>query len=355
MIKSICIVRLSALGDVLMLVPLVRTLQSNFKDVHLTWVISPPAYDLVKGIDGVEFIVINKPKRVGDYWQFWQQLKHRRFDVLLAAQASLRANLLYPLIRAPRKIGYDRLRAKDGHQWFVNETIDSGHDHTLDGFLRFAQALGIQQTDIRWDLPLALDDKAWAKQQLATDAPVTVLINPAASKAERSWLPQRYAQIIKHLQTQFQAYVVLVGGPGPIDKALGEAIGEYVPVCNLIGKTKLTQLMALIDHADLLICPDTGPSHMGTSVSTPVVALHAVTSANVSGPYLYQHLAVDFYPEAVQKILHKSLEENIWGTHAHGNETMALISVEAVIERLNEVIPKLNPSFVGKDAHINIP
>ena len=58
MIKSICIVRLSALGDVLMLVPLVRLLQARLPNASLTWVISRPAYDLVEGMDGIEFIII---------------------------------------------------------------------------------------------------------------------------------------------------------------------------------------------------------------------------------------------------------------------------------------------------------
>ncbi len=134
MIKSICIVRLSALGDVLMLVPLVRLLQAKLPDAALTWVISRPAYDLVEGMDGVEFIVINKPNSLADYWHFKKQLAGRKFDVLLATQASFRANLLYPLIRATRKIGYDKLRAKDGHGWFISEAIKPGNDHTLDSF-----------------------------------------------------------------------------------------------------------------------------------------------------------------------------------------------------------------------------
>ncbi|MDI1351165.1 MAG: glycosyltransferase family 9 protein, partial [bacterium] len=119
MIKTICIVRLSALGDVLMLVPLIRTLQAGLPQAKLTWIISRPAYDLVADMDGVEFLVIDKPKSLADFWHFKKQMRHRQFDVLLAPQASFRTNLLYPLIKAKRKIGYDAHRAKDGHRWFV--------------------------------------------------------------------------------------------------------------------------------------------------------------------------------------------------------------------------------------------
>lgn len=339
MIKSICIVRLSALGDILMTVPLIRTLQANLPKLSLTWVISRPAYDLVEGLDGVEFIVINKPNSLHDYWRFYQHMRGRQFDVLLAAQASFRANLLYPLISAKRKIGYDRLRAKDGHAWFTHEAIVPGKDHTLDGFLKFADKLGIKKKEIRWDLPIQVADREWAKKQLpAKESRLLVLVNPAASKPERSWPVDRYITVIKYLQTHWQAQVVLTGGPGAYDKKLGAEIAAEVPVLNLIGKSKPKQLLALIEQADLMICPDTGPSHMATAVGTPVVALHAVTSAEVSGPYLYRHLAVDCYPEAVKTVLKKTPETNIWGTHAHGNDTMKLVTVAAVIARLEQFL-----------------
>lgn len=335
-IRSICIVRLSALGDVLMLVPLVRTLQSNFPHTTLTWVISKPAYDLVAGLEGVEFIVINKPNNPVDYWRFKKQMKGRSFDVLLATQASFRANLLYPLIPAARKIGYDSLRAKDGHHWFVHETIASGHDHTLDGFLRFADKLGVREKEIRWDLPISSACHEWARARLPVgDGPI-VIINPAASKPERGWLVDRYIEIIRYLQSHWSARIVLTGGPGDQDRQLGKTIAEATMVTNLIGQTKPNQLLALIAQADVMLCPDTGPSHMAAAVSTPVVALHAVTSANVSGPYIYRDLAVDCYPEAVEKILKKTMETNVWGTHVHGPEAMLLVSVDAVIGKLEE-------------------
>jgi len=338
MIKSICIVRLSALGDVLMLVPLVRTLQASLPEAKLTWVISRPAFNLVEGMDGVEFIVIDKPNSLMDYWRFKCQMRHRTFDVLLAVQASFRANLLYACIRATRKIGYDAVRAKDGHGWFIDESIAAGLDHTLDGFLRFADALGIQSKQIRWDLPIQDSDYAWARAHMPASSHPIVLVNPAASKPERSWPVARYIEAIQHLQSRWHAEVILIGGPGAYDKSLGDTIAKAVPVINLIGKSAPKQLLALMDCSDLLLCPDTGPSHMAAAVATPVVALHAVTSSNVSGPYPYRHLSVDYYPDAVKTILKKTPETNQWGTHAHGEHTMELVPVNAVIERLDQVM-----------------
>lgn len=347
MINSICVVRLSALGDVLMLVPLIRTLQTHLPKATITWVISRPAYDLVEGMNGVEFIVIDKPDSLADYWRFKKRLAGRRFDVLLAAQASFRANLLYPLIRAKRKIGYDALRAKDGHGWFVNEQIAAGNDHTLEGFLKFSDALGFEQKNLAWDLPISDRDLAWAKQHMPQDARPVLLVNAAASKPERSWLIERYIDVIRNAQHKWQAHIILTGGPGDFDRKLADQIKAEIECIDLVGKTKPKQLLALISLGDIMLCPDTGPSHMAAAVGTPVVALHAVTSADVSGPYPFRHLAVDYYPQAVEKILGKTTETNIWGTHAHGDATMELVPVSDVIEKLDGLFAAITSQQQG--------
>lgn len=339
MIKSICLVRLSALGDVLMFVPLVRTLQRYLPDAALTWVISRPAYDLVSDMEGIEFIVIQKPKGLMDYWRFKQQFHARTFDVLLAAQASLRANLLYPCIRARRKVGYDRARAKDGHGWFVNETIRPGRDHTLDGFLKFARVLGVKQTEVRWDLPMSALDEAWARAHMPVGVRPVLVLNPAASKAERTWPVERYIEVIRWVQTMGLMSVVLTGGPSAEDKALGDAIAAAVlPVTNLIGKTKPKQLLAVIREAALVLCPDTGPAHMAVAVGTPVIALHAVTGVGISGPYTCRDLAIDAYPEALSRLLGKTIDTCPWGTQVRADAAMKLIGVEAVITQITALL-----------------
>ncbi|QRN02859.1 glycosyltransferase family 9 protein [Legionella sp. MW5194] len=336
MINSICVVRISALGDVLMAVPLIRTLQTHYPQAKITWVICRPAYDLVEGMDGVEFIVIPKPDTFKDYWHFRKQMRHRQFDVLLAIQSSFRANLLYPFIKARRKIGYDRLRAKDGHALFIKETITPGQDHTLDGFLRFAQALDLSSMTIRWDLPIADEQVQWAREHLPSQGPI-LLVNPAASKPERSWPVDRYVAVINEAQQRWNVQVVLTGGPGDYDRQLADAILQQVHCIDLVGKTRPKQLLAVIQQSQAMLCPDTGPSHMAAAVGTPVVALHAVTSSNVSGPYTFRHLAVDCYPQAVTDVLKKTEATNVWGTHAHGEDTMKLVSVDAVLAKLEQL------------------
>ena len=335
MINSICIVRLSALGDAIMLVPMVRTLQKYYPKAKITWIIANPAYKMLQGLSGVEFILIDKPKGFKDYWQFWRKMRNRKFDVLLAPQASLRTNLLYPLIIAHRKIGYDKARANDGHRLFVKESIDAAQEHTLEGFLRFAKHLGCSEPVIDWQLPLRSEDTQWANQHKPQGR--VLVINPAASKQERAWPSERYIELIHRAQERWQLSIVLTGGPSDYEKGLADEIKANCKVVDLVGKTQPKQLIALLEQVEAVVCPDTGPAHMATAVKTPVVGLYAVNPPHISGPYLSQELVVDKYPQAVKTILGKDMSKVSWTTRVHSPLAMQLIEVEDVMAKLEGI------------------
>jgi len=338
-IKRIAILRLSALGDVCMIVPVIRTLQKALPQAHITWFISRPAYDLVKGLEGVEFIVIDKPRNPLDYLRLRKQFKNARFDVLLAMQAALRTNLIYPFIKAPIKIGFDKARARDGQACFTNVQIPFSQQHLMDSFLSFTEVLGIKEKVIDWQLPLTDTDREWAKKQLPQGEEPLLLINPAASKAERNWPAIRYVEIIKLLHAR-GVRIMLTGGCHEVEQALiGEIKAQLdLAVSDVSGQTSPKQLAALLECADCVLAPDTGPIHMAVAVGTPVVGLYAVAPAWLSGPYLQREIAIDKYDEAVTTILKKDPATVPWGTRVHSSEAMKLISVAEVEEKLQQVL-----------------
>jgi len=338
-IRRIAILRLSALGDVCMVVPVIRSLQKALPQVHITWFISRPAYDLVDGLAGVEFVVIDKPKTPLDYLRLRKRLKNARYDVLLAMQAALRANLIYPFIKAPIKIGFDDARARDGQRWFTNVQIPFSEQHLLDSFMAFAETLGVEEKIIEWRLPLSEGLRNWAREKLPEGDGPLLVINPAASKAERNWPAQRYAEIIKLMHAR-GVRILLTGGAHPVEKALIAEIKQQInfSVSDRSGQTSPKQLAALLECADCVLAPDTGPVHMAVAVGTPVLGLYAVAPAWLSGPYLQREIIIDKYDEAVQTILKKDPASVPWGTRVHSTEAMALISVAEVEEKLQQVL-----------------
>lgn len=337
-VKHIAMLRLSALGDVTLMVPTVRAIQRHFPHSRITWIISKETYPLVKDLSGVEFIVVAKPKSIKTYWRLRQQLKHYRFDVLLAAQASLRANLMYAFINAPIKIGFDSQRSRDGHGLFINKRIDFQQEHLLDSFMRFAKALGVKDCAVEWDLPIELDHHNWAKKQLSVHTGHWVAINPAASKMERNWLCDRYVTVIERLVNEWQMNVVLTGGSSDNEKNLASQIIELsrVECLNLVGQTSMKQLAAILSVVEILISPDTGPLHIASAMGTPVIGLYAVASPELSGPYRSQSLVVNKYPQAVREILQQDPHKVAWGTRVHDRRAMALIEVDEVLAKFED-------------------
>jgi heptosyltransferase I len=335
--RSICIVRLSALGDVCLIVPLVRSLQRNFPEAQITWVVGESSYELVAGLDGVQFIVVDKRKPLAN----WRLLRARAFDALLAVQASFRAHLLLTAIRAPIRIGFDATRAKDFHGWFVNQRIPAREEHLLDSFLSFASALGAKEPVDEWRLPITDDDHAFARDNLHGDNVTWFAVNPTASKPERTWLPDRYAAVIDHAVMTRAWKVVLTGGPAPAEVSFAQQVISAVrhrnSVTNLVGKTTPKQLAAVLARARVLLAPDTGPVHIATAMGTPVIGLYAVAPSKLSGPYRSRELVIDQFPDAVRTILHKDPETVPWGTRVHTRKAMELIQVNHVIEKLESI------------------
>lgn len=336
----IAIVRFSALGDVVMVAAAVRALQHSLPDAEITWVTSPTAYSLLSGMDGVNFEVVEKPKTIADYRAFYRLFRTRSFDVVLAMQANLRINLLYPALHAPAKIGFDRTRAREGQWLFCNRSIPFRDEHLVDSFLAFVQMLTGKPAQAIWGLPVDENDLNWARQQLRALPKPWVAIHPHASKDERNWLPDRYAAVVEQSISRWQCSILLTGGNSPAERALYERLVQHAPshILNLSGQTTLKQLAALLSLVDVLVAPDTGAVHIARAMGTPVVGLYAVASLKLTGPYEQMEYCVDNYPQAVKKFLGKSIEQAGWNTRVHHPDAMSLITVDEVMQQLEKVL-----------------
>lgn len=329
--RSICLLRLSALGDATHVVPLVRTLRQQWPDVPITWILGKGEARLLEGLDGVELLAFDKAAGMAGIHDLRRRLAGRRFGVLLQMQLALRANLLSAAIPADRRIGYDRARSKEGHSLFIGERIPPRGHHVLDVFGQFCVPLGIRQERVEWDLPVPAEAHAWARAQLPDGAP-WLLVSPCSSHALRNWRPERYAAVADHAITRGWR-VALCGGRSELERATGDAILAAMKhqATDLIGRDTLKQLLALLARASLVLSPDSGPAHMANAMGTKVLGLFACTDRERCGPYSDLSLSVDHYDEASRKFLGKPADQLRWGKRVEFPGVMDLIGVEEVI------------------------
>lgn len=333
--SSICLLRLSALGDATHVVPLVRSIQRERPAARITWIIGKAEAAMLAGLEDVEFIVFDKKTGWAGVRALRRALAGRRFDVLLQMQLALRANLLSSLVRAERRIGYDRARSKEGHGLVINARIAPGGHHVIDALARFGEALGVPQGRVEWRLPVPAEAQAWAAAQWPADEPV-LLISPCSSHRLRNWAPERYAAVAAVAQRRGWR-VVLCGGPSRLERDTADAILAALPgrdaVLDLVGRDTFKRFLAMAARADLLLSPDSGPVHMANAMGTRVIALHACTDRERSGPYSDRRWSPNRYDEAARRFLGRPAAELPWGKHIEFPDVMDLIGVDEVVER----------------------
>jgi heptosyltransferase I len=336
--RSLCLLRLSALGDATHAVALVRALQRAWPQLPITWVIGKGEAKLLEGLEGVEFIVYDKKAGLAGWRALRAQLAGRRFDVLLNLQLALRASLVSTAIRAERRIGYDRARSKEGHSLFINERVPAGGHHVLDAFLQFLVPLGLAPGPVEWRLPVPDAAHAWAREQLPGDAP-TLLVSPCSSHALRNWAPERYAAVADHAAARGWR-IVVCGGRSALERDTADRILAAMrhPALDLVGKDTLKQLLALLARATLVLTPDSGPTHMANAMGTPVLGLHACTDAERSGPYSDRRWTVNRYADAAQRFLGKPASDLRWGRRIEFPGVMDLVTAEEVVNRFDAFV-----------------
>ena len=337
-----CIIRLSALGDVTHAVPVLRAIQQQWPRTRVTWITSSVEHKLLSLLEGVRFIVLDKKLGWFGYWNLKRQLAGERFAILLQMQTSARANLTGACVKADIKLGWDKNRARDLHRLFMTHAIpETRHEHQLQGHLSFARTIGLNARQPVWDFPVTAEAAELANTIIPADQRV-LLISPCSSHSARNWRADRYAAVADHAIGRQGMTVVLSGGPADHEVSMGKAIQSSMEnqVINLIGRGTLPQLVALLERADVVLGPDSGPAHLANAVATPVIGLHASTWSLRSGPYHSLDLCVDKFAEAARRFRGKRPEELRWGTRIEDEGVMDLIAVDEVIDRLDLAIQR---------------
>ncbi|RXJ73523.1 ADP-heptose--LPS heptosyltransferase I [Veronia nyctiphanis] len=336
---SLCILRLSAIGDVCNAIAAVQSIQRQWPETKLTWIAGKAEASLIAPLmPDVE--VITYDKRAG--WQgvktVWNILKGRRFDALLHMQTALRASVLSIGIKARYRLGFDKTRVSDLQQWFTNVKVPSPESlHVLDGFMAFAETLGVKPETPRWSITLPDQDTAWASEMIG-DTP-TLIIAPAASKTFKNWTAEGYAAVIEHAAS-LGFRILLAGGPGKSELELGEKIQRLlsVKVDNLIGKTTLLQMVALEQQAKLVLAPDSGPAHLANAIGTPVIGLYAHHNPARTGPYRWRDYVVSVYEDAILAETGKTPADIAWRTRVKDENAMQRITPENVINTFDRLL-----------------
>lgn len=285
--RSIAVVLLSAIGDVVHGMPIVTSLKRAWPDARITWVIQPVAHALVAPHPDVdEYLVFDRAGGVRAFREFRAAVSGRRFDLVVALQVYLKAGVLTALIDSPRKLGFDRRRARDLNWMFTTERI-APHEpqHVQDQYFEFLDHLGVTPVH-EWRF--AFDEEERAAQRAffeEIDRPVLAVV-VGTTRRGKNWYPERYARVLEAAQEDLGLHPVIVGSEHPAELEAARLVLESTRASPLVAlRNDLRRLAWILDGSSLLLSPDTGPLHMAAALGTPVIGLYGYTDPKRVGPY----------------------------------------------------------------------
>ncbi|MDE0186137.1 MAG: glycosyltransferase family 9 protein [Candidatus Poribacteria bacterium] len=288
-IQRILILRMGPLGETILTTPVIRALRIRFPNAHIAYMVAPAREQLVSAnpyLDEVITYDICVPKLV-------YGIMKRAFQMAVVLQPTFRLVLHIFLARIPFRVGFETncCSGRLLHVAVPNNTAQ----HETNRYLDVVRGIGIQPDS--GEPEMFVDDCAqrWAggflaKFRIDSNHPL-IGLNPGTGSVSRRWQKERFAEIGNLLHRDYNAQIIITGGPreGSLPYELADMMG-CSPIV-LTGTTPM-QLGAVIQRCRLFISNDTGPMHMSTAVKTPTIALFGSSDPSRWGPFWNRHTII---------------------------------------------------------------
>lgn len=300
-LRSLLIVKLSSIGDVVHALPVAVALRRRHPNAHITWVVEDWTAPLLHGHHAIDRIVTFPTMRWGSVGPTWlrsfkdavRSLRSASYDISIDLQGLLKSAAVALLSRSPVRIGIHEQR-EGAHLVSHAVSRPPGRLHVVEDYLRCAELFGATPAPVSFALPvqpeaIASIARRLYEMRIPAEAPL-IVINPSASVAWETWPLAHWARVASALSTA--GTVILVGGPAQKFRHAELARQAAQPLHDLTGRTTLTELVALLNRCAIHIAPDTGSAHIAAALGRPVVSLHGPTPPWRKAPYGYEDLVV---------------------------------------------------------------
>lgn len=296
--KNILIIKMSALGDVMHALPCAAALRELFPNAKITWIVHPqfgtfvpeqPIVDDVIYFDKKAFSKMSIISKVKEFCRIRKLLRSKKFDLVLDLQGLFKSAVIAWMTGCENCFGYNDMRECSS---LVSKPVHGDNDkgHIVQQYLDVIRYFGSNIKEPFFPMPALIEEKSTMKailQEKFDDKEKVDIIAlvPGAGWVTKEWPVEYYIELATYLITKDKV-IVLVGGPAELNK--GVAIEQELPkdkVLNLVGKTNLRELAALMNNVGLCIGGDTGPVHIAAAMGTRIIALFGASSGHRAGPY----------------------------------------------------------------------
>jgi ADP-heptose:LPS heptosyltransferase len=291
----ILLIRLERIGDVLVSVPVLRSLRARYPQGRIDLLVSRANHAVRDAVAPFVTHVWCYEKTVGSALRLLRSLRRIRYDVVvdLLDHASATAQLVTRWSGAPAAVGF--LHAQSGLYTHAVPVLDPRVVHPVERQAQLLLPFGIDPATQSLDLayPLESTDIERARRTLGpTTRPLRFGVNLSARKAGRHWGSANYIALIRHLTTHDARFTVSICG-APQDAAEVRHVAEATGAQAVPASSSLREFAAIVHEFNLLLTPDTAVVHLAAAWKLPTVALyHAVPTAAPWVPYNTPHRVV---------------------------------------------------------------
>jgi lipopolysaccharide heptosyltransferase I len=306
-VPRILIVRLSAIGDVVRVLPALHALRDRFPNAQIDWAVEDKAHTVIEGHPELDqCIVFSRPngKRAGlrAFWRFLKTIRGGRYDIAVDFHGILKSGLITRFSRARERYAFAPPRAREGSHLFANHRVNLTRPHLnrIEENLQLCAALDAHGRTYESPIfiPEAINEEIEAYFQETFDAAQHVVgVHPAVDRPEKQWPASAFIELVDLLKADGRFEVLLTHGPGQ-----GELVRTIHDRCRrkpvIAPETPtLKHYAALISQAALYFGGDTGPMHIAAAMGTPVVAVFGGTDPRQHAPIAEVHRALYKGPE----------------------------------------------------------
>ena len=297
--NRILILRLSAVGDTILSLPILCALRQHFPDAELAWVVGSGAADLLRGHPDLdELFVLNKDdlRSPLNYWRFLQRVRRWNPDTVIDAQGLTKSAWIGRYCGARQRIGFARSEF-DGRElsgYLNNTLIAPTSEHVVTRGLELLKPLGIEHAAIDYRLPSdpGVVERVDLQHRELSVGSSCAMINVGAGWPSKIWPTDRYAAIARHLGNHWGLPSIIAWG-GSQEKAIAEQVAsESKGWAQMMPQTSLVELAEWIRRSSLFVGSDTGPMHLSVAVNTPTVGLIGPMPIERVGPLGWRHIGV---------------------------------------------------------------
>ena len=332
-VKNILVIKLRAIGDVLLSTVVLRNLRAAFPGAAIDFLTEKPSRDVIDGNPDVNTVLVFDNKAQHGFGLIFD-VRKRKYDLVVDLFGNPRSALITALSGATYRVGY-RFKWR---QYCYNIVVEprGGSVHNTDFNLDALRAIDVPVVHLGIHFPVDDGGEQFAKHFFAArqlDDKFVVALNPGGGWYTKRWRPHQFARLGDFLVGEYGARILLTWGPG--EQTDAEQIRELMKEdAVLIPRCTLKQLGAILRRCAVMVTNDSGPMHIAAAMGTPVVALYGPTRPQLQGP-------VGEAVEVVQNQTFFCLGCN-YTKCPIGNPCMEELPVEAVSAGFKRLIERTN-------------